>query len=217
MQGLAGLIEAIEEPERRGTRFVSSFAGSLLPYSSLLRQTASAMDPSMREAKTVVDGLRYYIPSVRQGLLPKRDWSGTPIANAGYGGDLSVPGASAIIQHRNAVADPVAQELAVLDIKPAPPQDRIRGVKLPPKLYDQYQSTAGPFTRTALEAMINQPGWHDIPQFARAEIVRSVIRSTRETAATAMQMGHPEIIAQGVQDRLNKINGVKPTKLKDAD
>lgn len=216
MQGLAGLIEAINEPERKGVRFVSSFAGSLLPYSSALRQTASAMDPYMRETKSVVDGLRYYIPNVREGLNPKRDWLGLPLANAGYGGDIpALPGASAIIQHRNAIADPVSLEAAALDIHPAPPQDRIKGVKLTPKLYDVYQATAGPFTRTALESYINQPGWHDLPVGVRQELFRATIRSTRETAAAAMQMQYPQIITQGVADRVAKINGVKPGKLHD--
>jgi hypothetical protein len=216
MQGLAGLIEAINEPERKGVRFVSSFAGSLLPYSSALRQTASAMDPYMRETKSVVDGLRYYIPNVRQGLNPKRDWLGSPVANAGYGGDLpSAPGASAIIQHRNAVADPVALEAAALDLHPAPPQDRIKGVKLPAKLYDTYQATAGPFARQALESYVNQPGWHDMPVSVRQEIFRSTIRATREAAGAAMQMRYPQLIQQGVDDRIAKINGQKPGKLKD--
>lgn len=215
MQGLSNLMQAIDQPDRSGSRYIANFAGSLLAYSSLLRQVASSMDPSMREAKTVVDGLRYYIPVARQGLLPKRDWSGTPIANAGYGGDLPVPGVSSIIQHRSAVADPVALEFQALDIKPAPPQDRIKGVKLPPQLYDIYQSTAGPFTRNALEQYVNTPGWHDLPVGVRADIFRSTIRATREVAGAAMQMRYPQLIQQGVEDRMNRINGGKPGKLQD--
>ncbi len=216
MQGLAGLIEAINEPERKGVRVISSFAGSMLPFSSALRQTASAMDPSMREAKTVVDGLRYYIPVVRQGLLPKRDWTGSPIANAGYGGDLPVPGASAIIQHRAVGTDPISLEMKTLDLHPAPPQDRIGGVKLPPKLYDEYQTVAGSFTRTTLESMVRQPGWYSLPPFVREEVFRRTIRSTREAAAATLQAAHPEIIQTGIDNKVGHINGVKPVKLKDA-
>ena len=47
------LIEALEEPDRKMGRFVAGQAASNLPYSSLLRQTASFNDPVMREAKTV--------------------------------------------------------------------------------------------------------------------------------------------------------------------
>lgn len=215
MQGLAGLIDAINEPDRKGTRFVSSFAGSLLPYSSALRQTASAMDPYMRETKSVVDGLRYYIPAARQGLLPKRNWLGEPIANAGYGGDLPVPGASAIIQHREGGPDPLALEMKALDLHPAAPQDRIGGVKLTPKLYDIYQATAGPFTRQALEALISQPSWHELPPPVREGIVKPTIEATRKAAAAAVQAAYPEIIRQGVENRINHLSGQKPTKLRD--
>lgn len=212
MQGLAGLMQAIDEPERSGARYISSFAGSLLPFSSAQRQIASAMDPSMREAKTVVDGLRYYVPVLRQGLEPKRDWLGAPMANSGYGGDLPVPGVSSLIQHRNAVPDPVAQEMATLDLKPAAPQNRIKGVKLTPELYDTYQATAGPFLRQILQSYINAPGWHDMPISVRQEIFRNAIKMSRNTAGAAMQMQYPQILQQAINDRIDQINGIKPAK-----
>lgn len=211
MQGLAGLIDAINEPERKGTRFVSSFAASWLPYSSALRQTASAMDPEMREVKSLVDGLRYYIPSTRQGLLPKRDWLGAPISNASYGGDLAVPGVSGVIQHRLATSDPVALEMQRLDLNPTHPQDRIGGVKLTPDQFDQYQATAGPFTRTALESLVNRPGWQGLPTYFREQAFRHVIDATRKTAAAAMQAAHPELILQGVQQKVDHITGASHT------
>jgi hypothetical protein len=169
----------------------------------------------MRETKSFIDGLRYYIPNQRQGLLLKRDWTGNPIANAGYGGDLSVPGASAIIQHRDATPDPIGLEMQTLDLHPAAPQDRIKGVKLPPHIYDDYQSTAGPFTRTSLESMMNQPGWYDMPIGARREVFKRTIESTRQAAGAAIQMRYPQLIQQGMQDKMSAINGGKPGKLTD--
>jgi hypothetical protein len=216
MQGLAGLMEAINEPDRKGAKFVSNFAGSLLPYSSMQRQVASSMDPYMRETKSVVDGLRYYIPGQRQGLDLKRDWTGLPVANAGYGGDVpNAPGLSSIIQHRNAVADPIALEMQALDLRPAAPQNRISGVKLPPKIYDAYQSTAGAFTREALTHYVEQPNWHELPAFVREQMFKATIESTRKAAAAATQMQYPQIIQQGVADRTAKIRGEKPTKMPD--
>jgi hypothetical protein len=188
----------------------------LLPYSSLLRQTASAMDPSMREAKTVVDGLRYYIPSVRQGLLPKRNWLGEPIPNAAYGGDIAgAPGVSAILQHRNAVPDPLGLEMQALDLKPAAPKNSVGGVQLPPTLYDRYQTVAGGFTRHLLENLISQPGWHQLSAPAREDFFREAIKTAREAAGKKMQIDYPQIIQQGIDNRINHINGVKPAKLQE--
>jgi hypothetical protein len=212
MQGLAGLMGAIDDPDRKGAQYVSNFAGSWLPWSSALRQTASAMDPYMRETKSVVDGLRYYVPGLRQGLEPKRDWLGAPFANSGYGGDLTVPGASALIQHRSATPDPIAMEMANLDLKPAAPQNRIKGVKLTPQLYDTYQATAGPFLRQILQSYINVPGWQDMPISVRQELFRNAIKVSRSSAAAAMQMQYPQIMQQALQDRVDQINGIKPTK-----
>ena len=216
MQGIANLIKAIDDPGKAGQSLVAQEAGSLLPMSSLLRQTASAMDPEMRQAKTFADGLRYYIPGQRQQLLPKRDWLGAPFTNAGYGGDLPIPGTSAIMQHRDASASAIALEMERLDLHPAVPQDRINGVKLPPQMYDQYQVAAGSLTRATLENWVKQPNWYNLPEFARKDIFQKSIAGARQQAGAMIQASHPEIIVQGIENQLNRIQGNKPTKLKDA-
>jgi|SRR5882672_3113469 hypothetical protein len=101
-------------------------------------------------------------------------------------------------------------------MRPAPPSDRIGGVKLPPKLYDIYQSTAGPFTRQALEALVTNPNWFGVPASVREDTMRRTIEATRKTAGSAMQAAYPQIITQGMQQRIGHINGVKPKKLQDA-
>jgi hypothetical protein len=214
-QSLQNIFEAYSDPDKRGAQFVASEVSSMIPFSSMLGQTASGGipftggflgDPDMRQAKTFVDGLKYRIPGLRETLLPKRDWSGLPVPNPQFGN---------ILRQTEVKTDPVDMEMAALGIRPAPPQDRIKGVKLPPKLYDTYQATAGPFTRTALSAMVNQPGWHDIPISVRQEVFKHTIEATRQAAAAAMQMRYPQLIQQGVEDRIAKISGKKPGKLQD--
>jgi hypothetical protein len=207
MQGLVNLIEAQSDPDNKMGRFLSSQAATNMPYSSLLRQTASFNDPVMREAKTFVDQLRYATPWSRQDLLPKRDWLGVPMDNPGY---------HSILRQRPQNNDPV--ELAVLQLpgfKPAPPQAHIGGVKLPPKMYDEYQATAGAMTRAGLEPVVTAPGWGEMPLGVRSEIVHHIIESARKTAGSMMQAKHPELIMKGISNRQDKINGTKPTKLTD--
>jgi hypothetical protein len=208
MQGLVNLIDALGDPDRKMGRFVAGQAASNLPYSSLLRQTASFNDPIMREAKTFVDQLRYATPWARQDLLPKRDWLGQPMTNPGY---------QSIIRQREVNADPV--DLAVSQLrgfKPAPPQDRIGGVKLPPKMYDEYQMTAGAMAKAGLDVVVRAPGWGEIPPGVREQIVHGMVEKARQTAGAMLQAKHPEIIMQGVSNRQDKISGTKPTKLLDA-
>jgi hypothetical protein len=216
MQGLVNIIEALEEPDRKMGRFVAGQAASNLPYSSLLRQTSSGGipfsggvmgDPYMREAKTFVDQLRYNLPFARQDLLPKRDWLGAPMTNPGYG---------SIIRQRPVNADPIDVAVSQLrGFRPAPPQARIGGVPLPPKMYDEYQTAAGAMTRAALEQMVTAPRWAEIPPGIREQVIHSVVENARRTAGSMVQARHPELIMQGVQNRKDKIEGIKPTKLKD--
>lgn len=216
MQGLVNLIEALEDPDRKMGRFVAGQAASNLPYSSLLRQTASSGlpfsggalgDPIMREAKTFIDQIRYTVPFARQDLLPKRDWLGQPMTNPGY---------ASVIRQREVNADPVDMAVSQLrGFKPAPPLDRIGGVKLPPKMYDEYQATAGAMTRAGLEVMVRAPAWGEMPPGIREQIIHGMVEKARQTAGAMLQARHPELIMQGVIDRKDKINGIKPTKLKD--
>jgi hypothetical protein len=207
MQGLVNLIEALDDPDRKMGRFVAGQAASNLPYSSLLRQSASITDPYMREAKTFVDQLRYAVPFARQELLPKRDWLGQPMDNPGY---------ASIIRQRAVNADPIDVAVSQLrGFRPAPPQPRINGVALPPKMYDQYQATAGGMTRAALESLVTSPGWGQMPPGIREQIIHSMVENARRTAGSMMQASHPELIMQGIKDRQDKISGVKPTKLQE--
>lgn len=214
MQGLVNLIDALNDPDRKMSRFVAGQAASNLPYSSLLRQTASSGipftggflgDPYMREAKTFVDQLRYQVPFARQDLLPKRDWLGQPMDNPGY---------ASIIRQRAVNADPIDVAVSQLrGFRPAPPQARIGGVALPAQMFDEYQVTAGAITRAMLEPVVGAPGWGEMPPGIREQVIHTMVENARRTAGSMMQARHPELIMQGVKDRQDKINGVKPTKL----
>lgn len=205
-QSLANLMEAVQDPDRFGPRWVASTVGSFVPFSSLMSQTASVMDPSMRDAKTVIDGLKYRIPLVRETLLPKRDWTGAPIDNPQYGN---------ILRQTRVNVNAVDMEAVLLGIHAAPPPDRVGTVKLPPHMYDEYQVAAGLLTRQSLEQIIRQPNYYNLPVFAREEIFKKMITAARQQAAAMLQMRHPEIIQQGLDNIRNKIEGNKATKLQD--
>jgi hypothetical protein len=160
----------------------------------------------MRDTKSFVDGLKYSIPGQREALLPKRDWSGQPLPNPGY---------ATIVRMREVDTDPVDIEMARLGIHPAPPVDRISSVKLPPHMYDEYQVAAGALTRQMLENLVKQPGWYNMPAFAREEVFKKMISASRQQAAATIQMRYPQIMQQAISDKIGHIEGNKPTKLKE--
>jgi hypothetical protein len=181
MMSLKMIFEAMHD-EKKGAAWAASQAGSVVPFSSLLSQTASGGlpgtggylgDPYMREARTFFDGLKYKIPGQRETLLPKRDWLGQPMPNPQYGN---------ILRQKQAITDPVSLEMERLQIHPSLPQDRIGGVKLSRPLYDEFQTVAGAYTKTALEALVNQPGWTDLPTSARIGAIHANITQSRQLA-----------------------------------
>ena len=205
-QSLANLFDAMHD-ENKATAVAATTVSSLIPFSSMASQTASIMDPNMRQVKTLLDGLKYRVPGLRETLLPKRDWSGQPVPNPQY---------ESIVRQSHVNTDPVDNEMAALGVHAAPPQDRIKGVKLPPQMYDAYQSVSGPFTRQVLNSFVQQPGWYNLPPGVRAEAFRKAISATREAGAAAIQMRYPELIQAGVETKLAKsVTGEKPPKLKD--
>lgn len=202
LQGLAQFLQAFQEPDRYMQRFLGSQTSTLMPYSSLVRQTASVLDPHVRETKTVIDGFLNAVPFARQDLIAKRDWLGEPMRNPGY---------QSIIRQRPVNEAAIDLEVQKLHIKPGPPEDRIGGVKLTPALYDQYQAVAGAFTKTSLEAIISTPGWYSLPDYVRETAIRRVIQTTRQTAAGAFQAAHPELIDAGIKQKMDHIMGVTHT------
>jgi hypothetical protein len=197
-QSLRNFMDAIED-EKKGGSFASYQATSMLPFSSLLTQTASFMDPHMRVAKGMVNALSYRIPELREVLLAKRD----PL----YGEPLDNPGYHGILRSLPINTDPVKLELERVNLHPTAPRDVIGGVKLTPEQYDRYQATAGPLVQRALTSLVNHPGWQQIPPADRADTLKATISAMRQQAATAMQISEPKLIQQGLQQRLDYISG----------
>ena len=214
-ESISRVVEALNDSNRRGAGYLSGTVGSFKPFSSAVSQTAAAMDPNMRIAKTFVDGLKYQLPGKfygfgRETLLPVRDWAGEPIANPAYG---------TMLRERQVNTDPVVREFATLGIRPAPPRDEISVpnigtvVKLPPMFYDKYQVLAGSYLKTMLEAAVQQPGWTELPVYTRQMVFQRIMETTRKTAADTLLLAYPQLVQQGVENRYNQITGNKPTKL----
>lgn len=201
-QTLRNLIDAWEDP-KHAARFAANEVSSLIPFSSFISQNASIMDPDMRLANSMIDGLKYRIPVAREGLLPKRDpLYGEPVQNPGYG---------SVFRSTPVQADPVKMELdrigKLTGYFPGAPQNRIGGVKLSPEQFDRYEATAGPLVKQMLTSAMSTPRWQTMPPAAQSEIVKSVIGAARGRARQAMQIAYPELIQQGIAARTGQITG----------
>jgi hypothetical protein len=201
-QTLRNAIDAIEDP-KKASRFMAWQVGSGIPFSSFLSQNASIMDPDMRVANTLVDGLKYRLPSVRETLLPKRD----PV----YGDPVHNPGYMSIMRESPINTDRGKAELDRLGYYPTAPQRTIGHVKLTDEQYDRYEATAGPLVKQMLTAEINSPRYQAMPDAAKTERVKGIIEFARARARMALQMDAGHLIRQGIDNRTRQITGTVST------
>lgn len=82
MKGISSLLDAVAYPERYGEKFVQRFLGSFVP--GIGAQVESLDDPTVREVRTVMDGIRQRTPGLSDSLPPRVDR---------WGEDVKVDGA----------------------------------------------------------------------------------------------------------------------------
>lgn len=189
LSGPAQLISAIQDPERYGDQYVRSLAGTVVP--GIVAQTARAIDPVARDARSMTDQILSRIPFKSVDIPGKRDIFGELIVREGSA--FQVGAVSTARQ------DPVVNELLNLGVFPAKLDRAIKGVDLTAAQYDEYQMVSGRLMHLALANMVNQPGWAQTPAFARKDVVTSLINSSREQGRAYMLMKYPQILEDAIK------------------
>jgi hypothetical protein len=199
LKGPSDLIQAVTDPERYGKGYIKSLSGTVVP--AISAQTAQAIDPIVREARTVVDGLKARIPGLSQALMPKRDVWGEPIVReGGLGPDIASPIAESRLKN-----DPVNKALIAANYFPGKVDRKIRGVELTDQQYDDYARIAGRTAKVRLNAIVSMPGFDQMPESTRKELMTNAITNSREMARSLIMMQNPEI--------MKKANDAKRAKL----
>ncbi len=192
--GLSRTIEAVQDPDRHGERWLQDFASSFVPFSSALRQTARATDPYMREAHTVLQQIQDNTPFLSESLYPMRDIWGQPIPN---GGALGGAGISAIYESQE-VHDPVDIGLRAIGAFPAEPGHTIYGVRLNDAEYDYYSMMSGILAKEQLDRAFAIPGFTEHPVGIQRAVVRLMVSRARLAARAATVRRFGEILHRAV-------------------
>ncbi len=201
MAGPAQLLQAIEDSDRYGPRYVTNFLSGFVPFSVGLRQMDRATDPYLRRARGVVEGIKAEIPWLSQTLMPKRDIWGEPIPNLPALGGRALT----VITEQKLSRDPVNKAMLDLGIHPGPVSPRIRGVLLNEQQYDDYARIAGRMAKMRLDVIVRSPDWQRFPPHVKHDVIEGVIRGSRETARGIMLMKYPDIVAQATQNKLDRL------------
>jgi hypothetical protein len=201
MRGPSDLIQALDDPDRYGAKFVQNFASSYaVPFSVGMSQVARQIDPYARQARSLLDEVKQKIPWWSETLFPRRSWDGEPIPNRDWLGVYS--------QHVQ--NDPVNQAFERLGVFPSQPPRKIRGVALTDKQYDDFSRISGRFAKMQLDRVIALPSFAGMPDGVQRDLIENSFKNARETAAAQIMMTNPGIIATAVAAKKAQLGGAKP-------
>ena len=206
MRGPADLIQAVEDPGRYGEAYVRNFLSSFVPFSVGMSQMSRATDPYSRQARTLTDAIKAKVPGLSETLFPRRDIWGEPMPSREV---LGAPGVSAIYMTRTN-NDPVNKAMLDLNIFPAQPERKIRGVELTGQEYDDYARIAGRMTKATLDRVVGSPAWNQMPVEAKHYAVQHTIEMTRNTAREMIMGKYPHIAADATTVKQKRARGEKP-------
>lgn len=198
LRGASDMLQAVTQWERYGDGYIRNMAGTVVP--AISAQTAQAIDPIVRETRTVLDNLKARTPYLSQTLHPRRDiWGEPTMREGGLGPDIASPIAETRLKH-----DPVNQALIDARYFPAKLSRKIRGVELSDDQFDDYSRLAGRMAKTRLNAIVAIPGFSTMPESSRKELMTNAITTSREAARSLILMQNPEIIRKAMDAKLKE-------------
>ena len=198
LRGLSELILAVEDPERYGDNYIRRLASTVVPTG--VAQIANIQDPVMREASSIIEQIKSRIPGQSETLLPKRNVWGEPIQRGGaLGPDIISPVYTSTLSN-----DPVAREVARLNLGINRPDRVVRGVELTDKQYDEYVRVSGTIAKRTVLNYVKSPAWKSIPDYMKKDIIKKAMTKARSAARIRLL---PEIAPQILQNRRAELEG----------
>lgn len=176
LRGVSEALEAIEDPDRYGERWVAQMAGTVVPTG--VAQAARVVDPTLREAQGTIDKIKSRLPGYSKDLPPVRNLWGEPIVlSGGLGPDIVSPVYTSEDRH-----DDVSDEFVRLKLETGKPRRIVSGVELTSEEYDSYTQMAGRAAKQILDELVASPLYHTLPDEVQRDLFEDIIRDARNTA-----------------------------------
>jgi hypothetical protein len=177
LSGLGDLVDAVNDPGRYANGWFKRTAGSLAVPAGVA-QVARTMDPTLREADTIMDAVRRRVPGLSKSLPEQRDVWGQPVTReGGIGPDIVSPVWTST--RRN---DPVNNGL--LDQGLTVPEFQRRDMS--PADYGRFREEAGALTYNGVAGLMASPDWLALPRDDRQDDIRSLATKARKQAKAGM-------------------------------
>ena len=204
LQGIAGVVQAINDPERHGSAFVKGFASLAVP--GAIAQFSKASDPNQRIAETFGEAVLNRIPGQRETLPERYNLFGGVAENPmqGLAGFTGVP-------IRSAVQTPEQKLVSDLGIDYEMPSKKLKGVELTPEQQSRYQELSSNMLTLKLQQAVNNPYLQSLPQARQKVIVEKQLSDARAAATRMMyaeMVRDPEFRAE-VQRKARQKKGLE--------
>lgn len=185
LSGISDFVQTLQDSQRYGPSYLRKMGASFVTP-TLSSQVARAVDPVLRDTRTLGDTIRSRIPGLSSDLPAKRDIWGEPITSeGGPGPDFMAPVRQSSVQH-----DPLNREMLEIGARFSDPQRFIiqdgQRVDLTPRQFEQYSALAGQQTRKMIEGLMAQPGWADMPAEARAAAVKKAAMAAKKATRSEL-------------------------------
>lgn len=173
MQGLSGLVAAMDDPDRNFQQFYSNLASTVVPTG--VGQYARFDDPYLREAKSTIDKIKNKIPRLRETLPYKFNIWGEPTRIETTGSLINPIYAST---EKN---DKATKELLRLGLYPTMPDDEVtigkKKIQLDKYQYESLLSFGRKQAKNVIDGYVNSKDWETRPDLDKREIIEKVIRA----------------------------------------
>jgi hypothetical protein len=192
LSGLSDAFDVLSDPERYGKGYVQRLAGSAA-VPAIASQSAQALDPHLRDARTVMDAIKRRVPVLSQSVPVRRNVWGEPVSS----GDAVGPDILSPFYASMASNDPFRKEIARLRAPLAMPRRYLtiegRRVNLGAKQYDELVQLTGQPAKQYLEQQVGSPEWRSMNDGERRELVKETLAEFRAAGRDALLANHPEL------------------------
>lgn len=173
-RGPSEFLLAISDPERNMHRFVRNQMASAVPGSSLMGSAARAMDPTLRDARSVTDAMKARIPGLSKTVPARINLRGEEIQR-------ETPFSMANVFYQSTEKDdPVAAEMARLGVGIGQASRELDGRRLSAEAFERLERDTNKAAHTRLAAIIDRETWKRLPEEEKAARIRKVYRDARE-------------------------------------
>jgi hypothetical protein len=204
MAGAANLADAVTHWDTDGDKYLRNMALGFIPGSVGLSQVARMTDQYQREVHSWTAAARNMLPGLSEGLMPQRDWTGTPV------GSHTMMSPSVFKNDRTMAA------MEAAEFYPAKIERNVRGVPLSDQQYDDLARVAGRLAKVRMDMLVSGPGFSALPLGMQNKAMHETLSSSRKVGEDWLmaQPGNANILRQSMAAKGAQLQGRLPEDVK---